>query len=56
MENTRKKIKALISGILADDTQKIDSIMKELSEGIISQKEDQIMKILTESFKGEYDV
>lgn len=52
----RKKIKALISGILADDTQKINSIVQELSESIIPEKEDQIMQVLTESFKGDKNV
>ena len=56
MNNTKKKIKALISGILADDEQKVKSVVRDLSESIIPDKEQDIMNVLIESFKGETNV
>jgi len=56
MDNTKKKIKALISGILAEDNQKVKSVVKDLTESIIPEKEQDIMNVLIESFKGETDV
>jgi hypothetical protein len=51
-----KKIKALISGILVNDTSKIDKCVSELTEAIIPSKETEIMNTIVESFKGETDV
>jgi len=56
MDNTKKKVKALISGILADDTDKVKSVVRDLSESIIPDKEQEIMSVLIESFKGDTDV
>lgn len=56
MNNTQKQIKALISGLLADDNQRIDKIVRELSESIITEKENDIMTIITESFNGDSHV
>jgi hypothetical protein len=56
MDNTKKKIKTLISGILADDTQKVETAVRDLSESIIPDRESDIMSVLIESFKGETDV
>lgn len=53
MNNTQKQIKALISGLLADDGQRVDKIVRELSESIIAEKEKEIMTIITESFNGD---
>ncbi len=56
MDNTKIKVKALISGILADDAQKVKSVIRDLSESIIPDKEQDIMNVLIESFKGDVDV
>jgi len=56
MDNTKKKIKALISGILADDDQKVKTAVRDLSECIIPDREQDIMNALIESFKGETNV
>jgi hypothetical protein len=56
MNNNKKKIKSLISNLLAGNTQNIDNLTRELSESILIDKEDDLMKILTESFKGETNV
>lgn len=56
MDNTKKKIKALISGLLADDDNKVKSVVRDLSESIIPDREQDIMSVLIESFKGETDV
>lgn len=56
MDNTKKKIKALISGILADDDQKVKSVVRDLSESIIPDREQDIMNVLIESFNGETNV
>lgn len=56
MNNTKKKIKTLISGILADDTKKVETVVRDLSESIIPERENDIMSVLIESFKGETDV
>lgn len=53
MNNTQKQIKALISGLLADDNQRVDKIVRELSESIIAEKESDIMTIITESLNGD---
>jgi len=56
MMNSKNKIKSLIGGLITDDKAKIESLVKELSESIVPEKEDYIMKILIESFKGETNV
>ena len=56
MEGNKKHIKALISGLLANDDQKVARIVNELSESILPQKEKIIMKIIIESLRGELDV
>lgn len=56
MDNTKKKIKALISGLLADDDKRVKSVVRDLSESIIPDREQDIMNVLIESFKGETDV
>jgi hypothetical protein len=56
MSNNEKRIKSLISGIMTGDDAKVQSIVNELTESIIPKKEDEIMEIITESFKGETDV
>ena len=53
MNNTQKQIKALIGGLLADDNQRVDKKIKELSESIIAEKECDIMTIITESLNGD---
>lgn len=53
MNNTKNQIKSIISGLLADDNQRVDRIVRELSESIIPEKERDIMQIITESFKGD---
>ena len=54
--NIKKKVKALISGIIVNDERKINMLVNELSESIIPDKEDKIMRTLIESFKGETNV
>jgi hypothetical protein len=54
--NSSKKIKALISGLISNDDQKIDSLVNELSESIIPDMEGIILEGLVESFKGETNV
>jgi hypothetical protein len=54
--NNEKRIRALVSGLMANDTEKINSVVRELTESIIPEKEPFIMGIITESFKGETDV
>lgn len=54
--NSDKKIKALISGLISNDERKVNSLVNELSESIIPDKESEIMSILVESFKGETNV
>jgi hypothetical protein len=56
MNNTKKQIKAIISGLLADDNQRVDRIVRELSESIIPEKERDIMQIITESFNKDVNV
>ena len=56
MTNSKKKIKSLIGGLITNDKAKIESLVKEISEAIVPEKEDYIMKILIESFKGETNV
>jgi len=56
MNNSKKKIKALISGLLADDNDKVKSVVRDLSESIIADREYDIMNALVKSFKGETDV
>jgi hypothetical protein len=56
MNNTKKQIKAIISGLLADDNQRVERIVRELSESIIPEKERDIMQIITESFRGDTHV
>jgi len=56
MDNTKKKIKALISGLLADDDDKVKSVVRDLSESIMTDRENEIMSVLVKSFKGETDV
>ena len=56
MTNSKKKIKSLIGGLITNDTDKIHSLVKELSESIVPEKEDVIMEVLIESFKGETNV
>lgn len=56
MSNNKKRIKALVSGLIAGDDERVNSLVKELTESIIPEKEDDIMDIITESFKGETDV
>lgn len=54
--NNKKRIKALVSGLMANDTDRVNSLVQELTESIIPEKEDDIMNIITESFKGETNV
>lgn len=54
--NSKKQIKSLISNILANNQQQVDSMVHQLSESILIEKEDTLMRILTESFKGETNV
>jgi hypothetical protein len=56
MENYKKQIKSLIGGLITNDTKKINSLVKELSESVVPEKEDYIMKVLIESFRGETNV
>ena len=56
MNNHKKKIKSLISNLLANNTTQVDNIVNELSESILIDKEDSIMKIINESFNGETNV
>ena len=56
MNNNKKKIKSLISNILADNSANVDNLVKELSESILIDKHDEVMQIITESFKGETNV
>jgi hypothetical protein len=56
MSNSKKRIKALVSGLLAGDTERVNTLVKQLTESIIPEKEDEIMDIITESFKGETNV
>lgn len=54
--NSKKQIKSLISNILANNEQQVDNMVRQLSESILIEKEDVLMRILTESFKGETNV
>ena len=56
MKDSNKKIKSLIGGLITKDQAKVESLVKELSQSIIPEKEDDIMKILIEGFKGETNV
>ena len=56
MDNTKKQIKALISGLLAEDTQKVNRLVGELSESIIQRKEKVIMEMITKSLRGDTHV
>jgi hypothetical protein len=51
--NIEKKIKALISGLIVNDDARIEKLVNELSESILPDKEEKIMSILLENFKGE---
>ena len=54
--NNKKRIKALVSGLMANDEDRVNNLVRELTESIIPEKEDDIMDIITESFKGESNV
>lgn len=56
MNNSKKRIKALVSGLMAGDTERVNAVVKQLTESIVPEKEDEIMEIITESFKGETNV
>lgn len=56
MKNSKKKIKSLIGGLITNDKAKIESLVKELSQSIVPDKEDYIMNVLVEGFKGETNV
>ena len=54
--NINKKVKSLISGLITNDEKKIDMLVNDLSESILTEKEEKIMKTIIESFEGETDV
>lgn len=56
MTNSKNKIKSLIGGLITNDTTKVNTLVRELSESIVPEKEDYIMKVLIESFKGDANV
>ena len=56
MNNHKKKIKSLISNLLANNDDQVDTIVNDLTESIFIDREDSIMQIITESFKGETNV
>ena len=56
MKNSKKQMKSLIGGLITNDQAKIESMVKELSQSIVPDKEEEIMSILVESFKGETNV
>jgi len=56
MTNSKKKIKSLIGGLITNDQAKIESLVKELSKSVVPEKEECIMNVLIESFKGETNV
>jgi len=54
--NKEKQIKALISGIISNDEDKVNDVIKSLSEAIIVEKNDVIVTAIMESLKGVYNV
>jgi hypothetical protein len=56
MNSNKKYIKSVISSLLANDNERTNKLIRELTENIMIQKENDIMDIITESFKGDYDV
>lgn len=54
--NKEKQIKALISGIISNDEDKVNDVIKSLSEAIIIEKNDVIVNAIMESLKGVYNV
>lgn len=56
MNSNKKYIKDLVSSLMTDDNERVDSLVKKLTESIIPEKEDAIMEIITESFKGDTNV
>ena len=56
VSNIDKKVKALISGLIVNDKNKINRLVNELTESILPEKDEKLMKIITESFKGETNV
>jgi len=56
MSNSKKRIKALVSGLMAGDTERVTNLVNELTESIVPERENEIMEIITESFKGETNV
>jgi len=54
--NLEKKMKALISSLIVNDNKKTEMLVNEISESILPDKEDDIMKIIMESFEGDANV
>lgn len=51
--NTEKKIKSLIGGLIVNDDKKINQLINELTESIVSDKENFIIEAISDSFRGE---
>ena len=54
--NKEKQIKALISGIMSKDEDKVKETVNALAESIISEKNDVVINAIMESLKGVYNV
>ena len=54
--NVKKQVKALIGSLIVNDQKRTDMLIKELSESLLAEKEEHVMKVIMESFKGETNV
>jgi hypothetical protein len=54
--NIEKKVKALISGIIVNDESKINKLVQELTESILPERTEKIMKMLSDDFRRERNV
>jgi hypothetical protein len=56
MNGTKKKVKALIGGLLANDDAKVESLVRDLTNSIIPERSDIIIRALLDHLRGNTDV
>jgi hypothetical protein len=56
MKTSTKTVKSLISGLLVNDDQKVDRLIKEMVEARMPTVEGELLNVLVESMRGDRDV
>ena len=54
--NKEKQIKAIISGLIAKDDEKISEAINCLSEAIVAENKNVVMNAIVESLRGDHNV